>query len=275
MAIHYATATFVGSDGRRLPGPACVKQEYCRHGQMMFFPHDIYIGRSLDKYGEYSAEETDFLMTATPVGGFVVEVGANIGCHTVPLAQKVGATGCVLAFEPQRVIHQMLCGNLALNGLWNVSAQHAALGAKEGTVQVPLVAYEQDMNFGGIAMTEAPGEPVPMVKLDMYPLTRLDLLKIDVEGMELDVLQGAETTVGKFRPLIYCENDRQEKSSALVAHLRSLDYDLYWHTPPLFREQNFRGCSENVFGGTVSINMACIPKERIDQVQTNLQKVDV
>ena len=275
MVIHYATATLLGSSSGRQPGPSAVRQQHCKYGPMIYFPHDIYIGGSLDKYGEYVGEETDFLLAATPEGGIVVEVGANIGCHTIPLAQKVGLSGHVVAFEPQRILHQMLCGSLAINGLWNASAEHIALGAKEGVIYVPQVAYEQDGNFGGIALTDGPGEPVSLRTLDSFALPALHLLKIDVEGMELDVLQGAETTIRKFRPLIYCENDRQEKSAALIAFLRSLDYDLYWHTPPLFREQNYRECTENIFGGTVSVNMACIPKERASQVQTNLQKVDV
>jgi FkbM family methyltransferase len=241
---------------------------------MLYFPHDVYIGRSLEKYGEYNKEETDFLMLAAPEGGIVVEVGSNIGCHTIPLAQKVGPNGHVLAFEPQRVIHQMLCGNLALNAIWNVSAERVALGNKEGIIYVPPQDYTNEGNFGGVELTESGGEPAPLMKLDMYPLPALHLFKIDVEGMELQVIQGADAVIKKFRPLIYVENDRKEKSAELIGALRALDYDLYWHLPPLFHPDNYREDKENVFENIVSFNMACIPHERAGMTKTNLSRVE-
>ena len=276
MAIHYASAHLLGSGGNKKPsGPKPVRLSQCKYGSMMYFPHDTYIGGSLEKYGEYNGEEMDFLLAATVENAIVVEVGANIGCHTLPLAQKVGPKGHVLAFEPQRVIHQMLCGNLALNGISNVSAERVALGNREGIIYVPPTNYNDVGNFGGVELQTTPGgEPVPLMKLDMYPLPALHLLKIDVEGMELEVLQGAETSIRKFRPLIYCENDREDKKAALNAYLRSLDYDLYWHHPPLYRRNNYNDSPDNLFPNIVSFNMACIPKERSEQVQTNLPKVE-
>lgn len=252
-------------------GPSMVRTSHCKYGTMMYFPHDTYIGVSLEKYGAYSEEETDFLCAATPVGGIVVEVGANIGCMTVPLAQKVGPAGHVLVFEPQRVIHQMLCGNLAINGLWNVSAERMALGAEEGIVCVPRVSYHAGGNFGAVSMQATDGESVPIVPLDKYHLPTLHLLKIDVEGMELDVLRGATETINKFRPLIYCENDRPEKSEALLSYLTdTLKYDLYQHWPMLYTKDNYRACEENVFPNTASMNVACIPHERAEEIKSNL-----
>jgi FkbM family methyltransferase len=276
MTIHHAEAHLIGL-GQPTPkpvSPSLVKLQKCRHGMMMFFPHDTYIGGSLEKYGEYVKEETDFLLAGTPVGGIVVEVGANIGCHTLPLAQKVGPQGHVLAFEPQRIIHQMLCGNLAINAVWNVSAERAALGNREGIIYVPPMQYAEEGNFGGVELNETSGEPVPLMKLDMYPLPALHLFKIDVEGMELQVLQGAQESIKRFRPLIYVENDRKEKSAELISMLRSLDYDMYWHLPPLFQANNYRECSDDAFPNIVSFNMACIPHERAGEILTNLPKVD-
>jgi hypothetical protein len=102
----------------------------------------------------------------------------------------------------------------------------------------------------------------------------LHLLKVDVEGMELQVLQGAQESIRKFRPLIYIENDRKEKSAELIGMLRSLDYELYWHLPPLYQANNYRECSDDIFPNIVSFNMACIPKERAGEIQTNLPKVN-
>ena len=91
----------------------------CRHGWMLYNVNDIYIGRSLDLYGEYSEGEIALFRQFLRPGDVVVEIGAHIGTHTVFFAKTVGPTGVVFAFEPQRVVHQTLCANIALNSLSN------------------------------------------------------------------------------------------------------------------------------------------------------------
>jgi hypothetical protein len=78
--------------------------------------------------------------------------------------------------------------------------------------------------------------------------------------MEREVLEGATATLARLRPLLYVENDREEKSAALIGRLFELGYRLYWHLPALFNPQNYAGNGDNVFKGIVSINMLCIPK---------------
>jgi hypothetical protein len=78
--------------------------------------------------------------------------------------------------------------------------------------------------------------------------------------MELDVLEGAGNTLQRFRPRLYVENDRAEKSPSLIEHLLALDYQLYWHMPWLYNPDNFFGDQENVFPGIVSDNMICVPR---------------
>jgi len=264
MTIHYAEAVLhmVKPEEPKAPTVPEVHIRKCRHGLMAFFPHDFYLGGALERYGEYAEEESKLLLSYINEGDFVVEVGANIGCHTVALARKVGNAGRVLAFEPQRIIFQMLCANLSINALWNVMAERVALGEAPGVLQVPPVDYASPGNFGGVALGTVGAEPVQVVKLDAYALARCNLLKIDVEGMELEVLRGAVDTITRTRPILYVENDRQEKSAALVAFLRALNYDLYWHLPPLFSPDNWQANQVNDFGGVVSANMLCLPHER-------------
>src|SRR3954469_8060635 len=89
----------------------------CRHGPMLFNINDKYIGRSLELYGEFSEPEITLLTSYLRPTDTVVEVGANVGAHTVPRAQAVSGGGEVVAFEPQRLIFQTLCANLALNSI--------------------------------------------------------------------------------------------------------------------------------------------------------------
>ena len=257
--IHYAEATLhLVKEPSAVEKSKMVEVSDCRYGKMMYFPHDFYIGGSLKYYGEYAEEETAILLSYINEGDTVVEVGANIGCHTVPMAQKAEK---VIAFEPQRVLYQMLCGNIAINGLHNVHAMPMALGKETGTVFVPHVDYYSLGNFGGVSMANE-GEAVLLLTLDGFQLPRCDLIKIDVEGMESEVINGAEETIRKFRPILYVENDREEKKEALIQQIRDLDYECYWDTPKLFVYDNFKGDKVNRFGGVVSINMLCVPKEK-------------
>lgn len=92
----------------------------CRHGLMVFNRHDQFIGKALKVYGEYSEGEYDVFSQVVKPGDTVIEAGANLGAHTLGLAQLAGPKGRVYAFEPQRLMFQTLLGNAALNSLTNI-----------------------------------------------------------------------------------------------------------------------------------------------------------
>lgn len=231
----------------------------CRYGPMAFNKNDLYIGRSMQVYGEFSEGECHVFRQFVRPGATVVEVGANIGAHTVPLAKMVGSAGAVYAFEPQRIVFQTLCANLALNNLTNVFAFQMAVGESEGSIFVPKLDYGKTNNFGGLALgSYQSGEQVSVTSLDSLNLSSLQLLKLDVEGMERSVLLGAQKTIQRFKPFLYVENDREEKSRQLISTIAELGYAMYWHVVPLFNRENFFGVEENIFEGLVSKNMICI-----------------
>ena len=246
----------------------------CRYGQMLFNRYDRYIGRSLQVYGEFSEGECDVFRQIVQPGHTVVEVGANIGAHTVPLAQWVGTTGKVIAFEPQRVVFQTLCANVALNNLLNVHCLQQAVGSEPGSIVVPHIDYQSENNFGGLGLGSfTRGESVPLVTIDSLNLTACHFLKLDVEGMERDAILGARETLEKFKPVLYVENDRKDQSDALVRTLDEFGYAMYWHLPPYFNPKNFAGHSENIFGNLVSKNMICFHQSLSHQIDA--QRVEV
>ncbi|MFM7610908.1 MAG: FkbM family methyltransferase, partial [Alphaproteobacteria bacterium] len=220
-----------------------------------------YVGGSLDRYGEFSELEAQPFSSLIKPGMLVVEVGANIGAHTVHLAQLVGENGGVVAFEAQRVIFQMLCANLALNGLENTDAKCLAVGAAPGEITVPRVDYRSGGNVGGISLGAGDGDVVEMIALDNLMLPACHMIKIDVEGMEKPVLDGARQTIARFRPLLYVEDDRPDKHAELIATLLDLEYRMWWHLPWLFNPANLAGESENIFPNITSFNLICLPRE--------------
>jgi FkbM family methyltransferase len=253
--------------------PSATMLKDCRYGKMLFLRGDKYVGRSLDLYSEYSELEGQLFSRLLSPGHVVIEVGANIGAHTVHLARLVGPKGMVLAYEPQRVIFQMLCVNVALNKLLNVRTCLAAVGRCAGSLKVPALDYTAENNFGGVSLRNvASGEPVPVTPLDSLRLPSLRLVKIDVEGMEGEVLSGARRLIARHRPLLYVENDRRKNSQRLMDLSERLGYEMWWHLPPLFNPNNYAKKRKNLFGSIVSMNLLCAPKEAPELVK-GLRKV--
>lgn len=237
-----------------------------RYGTMLANRCDVYIGQALIEYGEYCEIETQFLLQFINRPGTIVEVGANIGSQTVALAKAARTVGAdVVAFEPQPFVFQNLCANLALSALDNVTAWPFACSGEAGTVWLKCPDYRQAGNFGGIrchTQAMAGGTQMPCVRLDdMIRGRNVYLMKVDVEGFELQVLQGAQETLAKRRPLLYVENDQVAKSPPLIEYLWKQGYRLWWHLVPLFNPDNFRGKKHDRFTKLKAFNMFGVPKE--------------
>lgn len=135
----------------------------------------------------------------------VVDVGANLGAFAVPMGQWLAAReGRLFAFEPQRLVYYQLCANLYINRLPHCVAHLLAVGARAGQIDVPVLDVASERNIGSLSLDPAirqmqgtlssrptRSESVPMVTLDDFGLPSAHLVKIDVEGLELEVLTGA------------------------------------------------------------------------------------
>jgi len=247
-----------------------------RHGPMLALAGDRYITRSLEAYGEFSAAEWSVLAQLVKPGMTVVEVGANIGTHSVALARRCHP-GPLYLFEPQQRVFQILCANLALNGVQNALAYPDALSDAEGVVLIPPLDYAAEFNFGGVSVHPAAegvtGLRVRARTLDSLQLPACHLIKVDVEGHEAQVIAGAAETIRRCRPMLYVENDRPALQQQLISLIAGLGYRQYWHLPPLFSAENFNACPDDVFGDVVSANMLCIPEERDARVK-DLEPID-
>ncbi|MBL8200610.1 MAG: FkbM family methyltransferase [Chromatiales bacterium] len=223
-----------------------------RHGYVLYNRNDTVIGRSIEMYGEYFESEVKVFRRFVGAGDVALDVGANIGTHTLALARLTGPRGFVYAFEPQRLVFQTLCANVALNSLTNVHCVNAAVGETPGMLRMSDPDPDQANNFGGAQVEMLAGAPqappVARVALDDFlDVGGLKLVKIDVEGMEAQVLRGARRTLDRFRPLLYVENAFADKSPELVSVLQEAGYRSYWHFAPFFARDNFFGCADPLF----------------------------
>jgi FkbM family methyltransferase len=229
----------------------------------MYNLNDLFIGRAMDIYGEWCEAELACLGQIVKSGDVVVDVGANIGTHTVFFSKKVSLGGVVYAFEPQRITYEFLCANLALNGLQNVVPIQAGAGDSAGEIIIPVLDPSVVQNFGCLNIEGHPtGELVKILSLDSMELKRCNLIKIDVEGMELKVLRGAEKTIRDHRPLLFVENNNREGAPELVQTLFDMGYKCWWHIAAYYNTENFFHNKENVWVNFVpESNMICVPKE--------------
>lgn len=184
------------------------------------------VGAEILEFGEYAPEEAlqlfclmQFRRQLAGDGVVVVDCGANIGAHTVNWAQAMRGWGSVVAIEAQERVFYALAGNIALNNCFNAKAIHAAVGSFSGMMRIPQLDHTRPANFAGLHLRPTDRDPgqavsydsgmtmVNAITIDRLGLERVDLIKIDVESMEPEVLEGARETITKQHPIVYAEHN--------------------------------------------------------------------
>lgn len=195
-----------------------------RYGAMTYIADDLLIGASLEKYGEYSQLEVDFLGNIIKPEWTVVDVGANIGYLTRAMATLVGPNGLVLAFEPHPEIFPLLEANALQE---NTKLIQCALGKSIGMLSAPLLSTVAHKNYGNIELSEAEQTVLStqVARLDEWG-GYFNLIKIDVEGMELDVLAGAGNLIKRCLPVLIVEFVKTDKDR-LRGTLEAGDYGVF------------------------------------------------
>lgn len=214
--------------------------------KMAVSPND-YASYGIYFFGEYDPPMTAFMQKFLEPGGVCWDIGTERGWFTLVMAATVGASGRVDAFEAYPPNYEKLMNNIALNGYSQVTARNLAVSDREGTLFfVPPsdeITHHVDFleNCSGVGFVTAYEQddtiPVEAVSLDAHvkkhPLTRLDLIKIDIEGEELRALHGAEQTIRLFHPLMAIEYNRETSIRAgssieeLDDFLDGLGYDRF------------------------------------------------
>lgn len=248
----------------------------CRHGKIAHFASDACIGLALARYGEWGEDEIALLRDYIKPGDVVLDVGANVGTHALGFAELVGPTGRVIAIEGQPEVFELLCTNVTNNGHAGVvSALNVLAGDRLDLVKTKLFAtmpenagartflYEtRDKELPPWATDEALDIHLAMITLDSLGLKRCDLIKIDVEGMEYEVLSGAEKLLSEFHPLVYFEHasGNTDVIKYIEELLKTKNYRLFWHIANPYNAVNWNGDPQNIFGGAVEVNvLACPP----------------
>lgn len=187
--------------------------------------HAIGLGHQILELGSFDIREVRLALELLMLrrkhygdGVVAIDCGANIGVHTVDWAKMMTGWGSVIAIEAQERIYYALAGNIAINNCFNAIAVHGAVSSEGGVMQIPTPNYLVPGSFGSLELRQSSGNEyigqkidygnlvnIRKLALDEYNLPRVDFIKIDVEGMELEVLQGAARSIERSRPIMLIE----------------------------------------------------------------------
>lgn len=206
---------------------------------------DFYgVGAQIMENGAYDPRDVDALKSLLICrrnhfgdGVIAMDGGANIGVHTVEWAKLMRGWGSVIAVEAQERVFYALAGNITLQNCLNARALWAALADVPGELSIPEPDYTQQGSFGSFELkakvgTEFIGQAIDYAKptstvkqimIDGLGLERLDLLKLDLEGMEAEALDGARDTIERCRPILFVETIKSDRGT-ISAALRNEGY---------------------------------------------------
>ena len=267
-----------------------------KHGNFMFYNYDEFVGTSIREYGEWSEKLLQKILLLINESDYVIDIGSHVGLMTIPIAKKIGDKGLVCSFEPQKMMYNLQCGNLALNNIKNVEIFNAAMGKSSGVIFLDDIDYSEVGNFGGfgikkdydfsmfIKITNRKKMKVKIKNLDQFlTLKKCNLIKLEAELLEKEILEGGIKFLEKFRPIIVAENDPKNPYE-LNKYLMSKNYKLFWFEYRFFNQNNYFINSNNHFKSSGKFYIFAFPREKKieindmveilkpDQINTNYNK---
>ena len=202
-------------------------------GHFCLIEEDL-ISNCINDYGGWEQHLQYFYTQFIKPDDVIIDGGANIGFHSIQFA-KLANKGKIYSFDPQPLIFNVLSTNILINGATDIIKQfRLGLGNKEEQLKMsPLkdqIFSEDCINYGGRAITnsEEGEEEVLLTTIDNLNLSKLDLIKLDVQGFELETIKGGEKTIKNNYPVFFLENYiDQEKDQEVIKLLQEWGYINY------------------------------------------------
>lgn len=247
------------------------------HQNFAYWKNDEVIGKNLREYGEYQQKEIDLLIgllnSVNSKQKVVWDIGANIGVHTSAFS-KHSTFVCSWEANPQnfKLLRMNTQGKLAPN----VKVHNVAISnGKKDTIQIQDFDQSKSSNKGELSIVEKGGVEISARSIDSYmmnyPLP--SLIKIDVEGHELEVLQGALVMLKTVKPILYFETADKGSYAEHIKFLKDLDYRMWWFACPNFNKNNYNKNDNNIWGRSVICSILAMHKDVVGLNTIELQEV--
>jgi FkbM family methyltransferase len=188
---------------------------------------------------DYFEDELPFVRRVLQPGENVIDIGANYGVYTLPMAQKVGVSGHVWAFEPSASTAQFLAQGIEANGFGHVTLEQKAVSSAPGSAQLALHVHSELRSIVHGAVPSGGSEKVSLVTLDdcmdRFRWRDIDLIKIDAEGEEVNIVKGGRRFFACLSPLVQYElrKNAADMNFELIRDFAAIGYDSYRLLPGL------------------------------------------
>ena len=237
---------------------------------------DDLIIKSLRKYGEWAEEEINIITQFITRGSVIIDAGAFIGSHSRAFSHFIGPEGVVHAFEPQNSVFLYLEKNARQSDIKNIFCHNFALGSSNNSALIGNISYN---NRGATRIIpenyclEDFNNPnsIDIKRLDDLDIGRIDFIKADVEGMEFDVVSGAESKIEKYRPIVFIEVNSINNSYKFFSWSLEKKYQVYGVLNNAYNLKNFYNEKENIFGSGKECGLLLIPSEKVDSYNNQLR----
>lgn len=239
-----------------------------KYGKMRIIDSDKIVSHALALYGEWAMDELNLLEKIITPGMHVMDIGAFIGTHSLAFASFVGAEGKVYAFEPRKEISEILGENIRLNDISNIIVNTLGLGKKAAELKITTLDLSGEQNFGGFSLVNEKGtgaenfSTIFIATIDSLNIDRVDVIKLDVEGMEHEVLYGATTLIEKNRPVIFCECNSVHAGNAILESIKEFQYEIFGFLSSAYNPENFNQNVSNIFGDAKELALLLLPREK-------------
>ncbi len=210
--------------------------------QLSTIPDDIGISRELQIFKTHEPLTTKLTSKILEKGMTCLDIGANIGYYAFLESKAIGENGKVIAIEPSPINFKQLKKNLELNNFSNVEVYNFAGGDKKGKVEFVLSPLS-NLSYVATSRTKIPEgaqiTEVQMIKMDDFveekKLSKVDFVRMDVEGYEINIFEGMWDTIKKFKPIIQMEfhvqSIGQKEQLKFFTTLRDLGYEIKHYIP--------------------------------------------
>jgi len=227
-------------------------------GKFVVYTNDNIVSYAIRLYGEYCHAEVNIMSSFLTKESTYLDIGTNIGYHARSIYNQ---TGCqVIGFEPNT--------NHFLVSWYNcreypVKLFNAAVGNYTGKAKIKSFHPGEVENYGNISIVEEDGDEVDILRIDQLDLKACDVMKIDVEGFEFEVLEGAADTIDKLNPVVFYEAQDSAVWPKCWEFLNDKNYIQYWvacRNDPV--GETYRRPEESPFGHGGVLNIIAIPADK-------------
>jgi FkbM family methyltransferase len=229
-----------------------------RYGQIYIPKNNDLISNSIREYGEWAHQEISCLTQFLQKGDVALDVGSCYGIHSVAFAKKVGTTGQVFSFEALQENFEILQRNIESSDFKKITPHHVAIGNKNGMAHV----HVQKSNAGAswVSIEDDTGQEVDIRRLDDIYTGRVDFIKLDIEGLELDALKGADKLIRSQAPVVFAEINTPAAALALWDYAERKGYHSFLLVSEPYNRHNFRKSATNIFGDSLEAGLVLVPK---------------